>query len=300
MTVLQANKEDVGLRVDKFLCQKLGASRNYIKEHFDEDLVSVNDKTAKASYLLKEDDIIEIELKEIKDLEINPENLNLEYVYQDDDLVIVNKPSGMVVHPAPGNYEHTLVNGLLYDLKDSLSAINGVKRPGIVHRIDKDTSGLLIVCKNDFIHEKMAKLLEHHDVKREYIALVHGVINENRGTINVPIARDKESKIKMAVDKNGKAAITHFEVLKRYKDKTLIKCHLETGRTHQIRVHMKYIGYPLVGDMVYGPRKTIRDNGQFLHSFRLSFTHPRTGKLVECEAPLPKYFQDYLDVLEKE
>lgn len=299
MLNLVVKNDEAGLRLDKFLCQRLDASRNYIKEHFDEDLVNVNDKIVKPSYLVKENDVVLIELKEIKDLKIEEENLHLEYVYKDDDLVVVNKPSNMVVHPAPGNYSGTLVNGLLYDLKDELSSINGVRRPGIVHRIDKDTSGLMVVCKNDFIHEKMAAMFEKHEIIRDYIALVYGVIYEDKGTIDAPISRDKDSKIKMAVQKDGKHAVTHFEVLERFDDKTLIKCRLETGRTHQIRVHLKYIGHPLVGDKIYGPRKVIGDNGQFLHSAYLEFIHPRTGKKVICEAPLPPYFEDYLDILRK-
>ena len=221
----------------------------------------------------------------------------MDIVYEDDDVIVINKPQGMVVHPAPGHDEHTLVNALLYHCP--LSTINGTFRPGIVHRIDKDTSGLLMVAKNDKAHRSLAKQLKDKTNIREYVALVHGRIAEDEGTINAPIGRSLKDRKKQAVVKDGRNAVTHFEVLKRYRDYTFVKCILETGRTHQIRVHMKYIGHPLVGDPLYGPKKTIKGNGQFLHAGKLGFVHPTTGKLLIFEAPLPKIFQECLEKLDK-
>ena len=221
----------------------------------------------------------------------------MDIVYEDDDVIVINKPQGMVVHPAPGHDEHTLVNALLYHCP--LSTINGTFRPGIVHRIDKDTSGLLMVAKNDKAHRSLAKQLKDKTNIREYVALVHGRIAEDEGTINAPIGRSLKDRKKQAVVKDGRNAVTHFEVLKRYRDYTFVKCILETGRTHQIRIHMKYIGHPLVGDPLYGPKKTIKGNGQFLHAGKLGFVHPTTGKLLIFEAPLPKIFQECLEKLDK-
>jgi 23S rRNA pseudouridine1911/1915/1917 synthase len=237
---------------------------------------------------------------EVTEYEIIPEDLNLTYVYNDEDVCVVNKPSGMVVHPAPGALEHTLVHGLMYDLKDSLSGINGVMRPGIVHRIDKDTSGLLVVAKNDFAHEGLSLQLQTHSMKREYIALVNGIIPNDLGRINAPIGRDPIDRMKMAVVKDGKEAVTNFTVLKRYKDKTLVRCQLETGRTHQIRVHFKYIGYPLLGDPLYGTKRVFGDQGQFLHAKTLGFIHPRTNQYLEFDSELPEYYRNYLEELENE
>ena len=299
MENFKVNNEFVGERIDKVLCQKYDVSRNYIKMHFDQDLVLVNGNIVKQSYKLKENDQIEIEFLDNLELDVMPEDLHLDIVYEDQDVAVVNKPKGMVTHIAPGAKEHTLVNGLLYQIKD-LSTINGVKRPGIVHRIDKDTSGLLVICKNDFAHEKLAKQFEEHTITRTYYALVYGVISEQRGKIDAPIGRDPYSRLRQAVVKDGKEAITHFEVLERFKDKTLIKCNLETGRTHQIRVHLKYIGHPLVGDKIYGPHKVIGDMGQFLHAKTLGFVHPRTGKYMEFDSELPEYFEDYLNLLRAE
>ena len=291
---------DIGKRVDKFICEKAEISRSLCKDCFEKGIVTVNGNVVKQSYLLKENDVIFMDEIELEEYEIIPEDLNLEYVYDDLDLCVVNKPSGMVVHPAPGAMEHTLVHGLLYDLKDSLSGINGVMRPGIVHRIDKDTSGLLVVAKNDFAHEGLSNQLQAHSMKREYIALVNGIIPNDLGRINAPIGRDPIDRMKMAVVKDGKEAVTNFKVLKRFKDKTLVICKLETGRTHQIRVHFKYIGYPLVGDPLYGTRKVIGDNGQFLHAQTLGFIHPRTNEYLEFSSKLPKYFEDYIKQLEDE
>jgi 23S rRNA pseudouridine1911/1915/1917 synthase len=291
---------DVGKRIDKFICEKAEISRSLCKDCFEKNLITVNNKTVKQSYQVKENDVIFMEEFELEEYEIIPEDLNLEYVYDDMDLCVVNKPSGMVVHPAPGALYHTLVHGLMYDLKDSLSGINGLMRPGIVHRIDKDTSGLLVIAKNDFAHNGLSLQLQAHTVVREYIALVNGIIPNDLGRINAPIGRDPIDRMKMSVVKDGKEAITNFKVLKRYKDKTLVACRLETGRTHQIRVHFKYIGYPLVGDPLYGTRKVVGDNGQFLHAHILGFIHPRSNEYMEFKSELPDYYQEYIKELENE
>jgi 23S rRNA pseudouridine1911/1915/1917 synthase len=224
--------------------------------------------------------------------------MNLEIYYEDADVLVVNKPRGMVVHPAPGHTSGTLVNGLMHHCTD-LSGINGVMRPGIVHRIDKDTSGLLMVAKNDMAHESLVNQLVAKTVTRRYKAIVHGVIPHDKGTIDAPIARDKKERQSMTVDENGKHAVTHFQVLERFKDFTLVECRLETGRTHQIRVHMKYIGYPLAGDPKYGPKKTLDMNGQALHAGILGFDHPRTGEYIQFEAPIPEVFEETLNILRK-
>ncbi len=285
-------------RLDK-ACSEIFSdySRSQIKQLLDGGNITVNGKTEKAKYKVKSGDVIRLEEPETKTLELRPENIPLDIVYEDDDVIVINKPQGMVVHPAPGHDEHTLVNALLYHCP--LSTINGTFRPGIVHRIDKDTSGLLMVAKNDKAHRSLAKQLKDKTNIREYVALVHGRIAEDEGTINAPIGRGLKDRKKQAVVKDGRNAVTHFEVLKRYRDYTLVKCILETGRTHQIRVHMKYIGHPLVGDPLYGPKKTIKGNGQFLHAGKLGFVHPTTGKLLIFEAPLPKIFQECLEKLDK-
>lgn len=285
-------------RLDK-VCSEIFSdySRSQIKQLLDGGNITVNGKTEKAKYKVKSGDLIRLEEPETKTLELRPENIPLDIVYEDDDVIVINKPQGMVVHPAPGHDEHTLVNALLYHCP--LSTINGTFRPGIVHRIDKDTSGLLMVAKNDKSHRSLAKQLKDKTNIREYVALVHGRIAEDEGTINAPIGRSLKDRKKQAVVKDGRNAVTHFEVLKRYRDYTFVKCILETGRTHQIRVHMKYIGHPLVGDPLYGPKKTIKGNGQFLHAGKLGFVHPTTGKLLIFEAPLPKIFQECLEKLDK-
>lgn len=285
-------------RLDK-VCSEIFSdySRSQIKQLLDGGNITVNGKTEKAKYKVKSGDVIRLEEPETKTLELRPENIPLDIVYEDDDVIVINKPQGMVVHPAPGHDEHTLVNALLYHCP--LSTINGTFRPGIVHRIDKDTSGLLMVAKNDKAHQSLAKQLKDKTNIREYVALVHGRIAEDEGTINAPIGRSLKDRKKQAVVKDGRNAVTHFEVLKRYRDYTFVKCILETGRTHQIRVHMKYIGHPLVGDPLYGPKKTIKGNGQFLHAGKLGFVHPTTGKLLIFEAPLPKIFQECLEKLDK-
>lgn len=285
-------------RLDK-VCSEIFSdySRSQIKQLLDGGNITVNGKTEKAKYKVKSGDVIRLEEPETRTLELRSENIPLDIVYEDDDVIVINKPQGMVVHPAPGHDEHTLVNALLYHCP--LSTINGTFRPGIVHRIDKDTSGLLMVAKNDKAHRSLAKQLKDKTNIREYVALVHGRIAEDEGTINAPIGRSLKDRKKQAVVKDGRNAVTHFEVLKRYRDYTLVKCILETGRTHQIRVHMKYIGHPLVGDPLYGPKKTIKGNGQFLHAGKLGFVHPTTGKLLIFEAPLPKIFQECLEKLDK-
>ena len=285
-------------RLDK-VCSEIFSdySRSQIKQLLDGGNITVNGKTEKAKYKVKSGDVIRLEEPETKTLELRPENIPLDIVYEDDDVIVINKPQGMVVHPAPGHDEHTLVNALLYHCP--LSTINGTFRPGIVHRIDKDTSGLLMVAKNDKAHRSLAKQLKDKTNIREYVALVHGRIAEDEGTINAPIGRSLKDRKKQAVVKDGRNAVTHFEVLKRYRDYTFVKCILETGRTHQIRVHMKYIGHPLVGDPLYGPKQTIKGNGQFLHAGKLGFVHPTTEKLLIFEAPLPKIFQECLEKLDK-
>ncbi len=287
------------VRLDKGMTYVLkDKSRSYALKCITEGHVLVNGQIQKPSYTLKLDDVLEFEYLEEQKLDLEGQDLNLEIVYEDEDVAVVNKPKGMVVHPAAGNYENTLVHGLLYEL-DDLATINGVARPGIVHRIDKDTSGLLMIAKNDKASLSLTEQLKNHSCKRKYIALVYGTIIETKGKINAPIGRDPENRKKMAVLKMGKPAVTHFKVLKRYKGYTLVECQLETGRTHQIRVHFEYIGHPLVGDKVYGRRKVIGDQGQFLHAKTIGFTHPRTGQWLEFDSELPLYFTDYLNTLEE-
>ncbi len=281
-------------RIDRFLSDKIESfSRSTIKKLIDESKILVNQTKIKPSYSLKVSDLIEIIDVDFSETEITPTKMDLDIVYEDDDVLVVNKPSGMVVHPAPGHYQDTLVNGLLWHI-NSLSNVNGETRPGIVHRIDKDTSGLLMVAKNNYAHDILAKELQGKKTKREYIALVEGVINNKRGKINAPIGRDKANRLKMAVTSTGKEAVTNFEVLETFDDSTLIKCILETGRTHQIRVHMQYINHPLVNDYVYGNAKT-NDFGQFLHAKTLGFTHPKTKEWLEFSCELPKEFSEYLE-----
>ena len=298
--LLITNSDYIGLRLDKVLVSELkDRSREFIMRLIDEGEVLVNDKKAKNSYRVKENDEITINIPEAKNLDATPQDIPLDIVYEDDDIIVINKPRDLVVHPSNGHEDGTLVNALLAHCTN-LSGINGVKRPGIVHRIDKDTTGLLVVAKNDYAHEFLAKQLEDHTLHREYIALVKGVIKEEDGKIIAPIGRDKYNRQKMAVDvKNGKPAVTHFHVLKRFNQYTLISCVLETGRTHQIRVHMNYIGYPIEGDPVYGPKSHLLfDKGQLLHAEKLILIHPKTKKKMTFSAPLPKDFQDVIDNLE--
>ncbi|MBK3494461.1 RluA family pseudouridine synthase [Viridibacillus sp. YIM B01967] len=287
-----------GERIDKaFATMQQDWSRSQIQTWLKDSIVMVNDEPVKTKYKVKVGDVISVTPPEVEPLEIVAEDLNLEIVYEDSDVLVVNKPKGMVVHPAPGHATGTLVNGLMYHCKD-LSGINGVARPGIVHRIDKDTSGLLMIAKNDKAHESLVQQLVDKTVTRRYTALVHGHIPHDKGTIDAPIGRDSRDRQKMGIVDNGKHAVTHFVVTDRFGvDYTLVQCKLETGRTHQIRVHLNYIGYPLVGDPKYGPRKTIDFGGQVLHAGVLGFTHPATGEYLEFSAPLPADYEELLKEL---
>jgi len=272
-------------------------SRSQVQMWIKDGLVTVNGNPIKANHKCSAGDEVVIELPDPEPLDVEPEKMELDIYYEDADVLVVNKPRGIVVHPAPGHMRGTLVNGLLAHCKD-LSGINGVLRPGIVHRIDKDTSGLLMVAKNDFAHESLVNQLVHKTVTRKYKAIVHGVILHEFGTIDAPIGRDKHDRQSMAVtEENSKEAVTHFRVLECFDNFTYIECQLETGRTHQIRVHMKYIGYPLAGDPKYGPKKTLPIDGQALHAGILGFTHPRSGEYLEFEAPLPPEFERLLTML---
>lgn len=295
------NSSDIGIRIDKFLVNNMdNKSRSFIQGLVDEELILVNNKKIKSNYKLRENDIITVIMKEPKELEVNPEDIKLDIIYEDEDLIVVNKPKGLVVHPAPGNYSGTLVNGLLYHCKD-LSGINGVIRPGIVHRIDKDTSGILVVAKNDESHNSLAKQFKEHSIKREYYALVEGKFSKLEGSVDKPIGRNKKDRLKMGIVEDGKRAITHYEVIEQYnKGVSLVKCRLETGRTHQIRVHMASISHPLVGDLVYGNKKPkLSINGQVLHAKTLGFIHPRTNKYMEFDSSLPEYYVELLENLRK-
>lgn len=273
-------------------------SRSYLQKLIKEKQVFVNEKAGKASYRLKMGDQVSFIIPDQIQPDIVPEKMDLDILYEDKDVIVVNKPKDMVVHPAAGHFSHTLVNGLMYHCKDSLSGINGVLRPGIVHRIDKDTTGSIIACKNDNAHIKIAEQLKEHSITRRYHAICHGVVKEDRGTIDAPIGRDEKDRKKMSINHNGKQAVTHYKVLERFKEYTYIECQLETGRTHQIRVHMASIGHPLLGDEVYG-RKTspFHLQGQTLHAKILGFTHPVSGEYMETDAPLPSYFAQLLDKL---
>lgn len=288
-------EENAGERLDTVLAGIVpDTSRTDIQNRVKSGHITVNGKTVKPNYKVKEGDNIELLERENVEADIVPENLNLDIVYEDDDVAVVNKDRGMVVHPAAGHASGTLVNGLMGQL-DNLSGINGELRPGIVHRIDKDTSGLLMVAKHDVAHRHLVDQLVEKSVTRKYTALVHGVIPHNLGTIEAPIGRNPKERQDMAVVDDGKDAVTHFNVIERFENFTLIECILETGRTHQIRVHMKYIGYPLAGDPKYGPRKTLEVGGQLLHAGVLGFTHPKTEKYMEFKKELPAYFTDVLD-----
>lgn len=285
-------------RLDKVLATQFDQySRSQLKHWLDAGLVLVNGQIMKAKYQVQVGDEIQITPPETKAIDLVAQKIPLDIVYEDDDVLVVNKPQGMVVHPAPGHPDGTLVNALLYHAP--LSTINGEFRPGIVHRIDKDTSGLLMVAKTDRAHQSLTAQLKAKTNEREYVALVHGVIKETRGTINAPLGRSPKNRQQQAVVANGRPAVTHFEVLKRYQHYTLVSCRLETGRTHQIRVHMKYINHPLAGDPVYGPRKTLPGNGQYLHARTLGFTHPVTGEAMTFTAPLPAWFEQQLVHLDR-
>ncbi|ANZ63764.1 pseudouridine synthase [Secundilactobacillus paracollinoides] len=280
-------------RLDKVLSNLMAdESRSQLKEAIDKGNVTVNGNLTKPKYPVQPGDEVVITIPDPVALDLEPENIPLDIVYEDDDVIVVNKPAGMVVHPSPGHPDHTLVNALLYH--SPLSTINGTYRPGIVHRIDKDTSGLLMVAKNDNAHRSLAAQLKNKTNLREYIALVHGVIKQDEGTIDAPLGRSPKDRKRQAIVADGRHAVTHFKVLERYLNYTLISCWLETGRTHQIRVHMKSIGHPLAGDPLYGPRKTINGSGQFLHAKKLGFKHPVTGKQLVFEALLPDDFERVL------
>ncbi|UEX89388.1 RluA family pseudouridine synthase [Staphylococcus ratti] len=287
-------------RIDKVLPTLNEAwSRSQIQDWIKDGQVEVNGKKVKSNYKVKLNDQIVVTEVEAIEADIKPENLNLEIYYEDEDVAVVYKPKGMVVHPSAGHYSGTLVNGLMYQIKD-LSGINGEIRPGIVHRIDKDTSGLLMVAKNDVAHRDLVEQLMAKTVTRKYTALVHGHIPHEFGTIDAPIGRNQNDRQSMDVVDNGKEAITHFNVIENFKNHTLVECQLETGRTHQIRVHMKYIGFPLVGDPKYGPKKTLNIGGQALHAGLIGFTHPRTGEYIERTAPLPEDFETLIEQIRKE
>lgn len=292
-------EEEEGDRLDVYLSEQLGdMSRSYIQKLIKDKKVTVNEKIEKSKYLVKEDDKIVIQIPAPKLLEVIPQDIPIDIVYEDKDMLIVNKPQDMVVHPAPGNYEGTLVNAILYHCKENLSSINGIIRPGIVHRIDKDTSGLLMIAKNNNAHNSLAEQLKDHSITREYQFICHGVVKEDNITVNKPIGRNPKDRLKMAVVKDGKNAITHFEVIKRYENFTHMKARLETGRTHQIRVHALSINHPLLGDEVYGPKNSkFKLEGQTLHAKKLGFIHPTTKEYVEFDSELPKYFQDIINKL---
>lgn len=281
-------------RIDKYLTKQLESmSRSKIQNLIADGFVHVNGETIKANYKLEAGDKVAVYIPEPEAVDVEAEDLPLEIIYEDSDIVLVNKAQGMVVHPGAGNPSGTLVNALLYHIKD-LSGINGEIRPGIVHRLDKDTSGILIVAKNDEAHVKLSEQLQERSVKRKYYALVHGVLPHEHGTIDAPIGRDPKDRQKFTVIKDGKEAISHFKVIERFKDFSLLEVSLETGRTHQIRVHLNYIGHPVAGDKIYGPRKTLEGNGQFLHAKMLEFTHPQTAETLSYEAELPVLFKETL------
>ncbi len=305
---IQLNDENarfIGIRIDKYLSELLNDySRAYIQKLLDEGNITVNNKATKSNYKLRVGDSIDISIPEPEELEIIPEDIPLDIVYEDNDILIVNKPKGMVVHPAPGHSSGTLVNAIMYHCKDSLSTINGVLRPGIVHRIDMDTTGLLMVCKNDVAHRIMSDKFKVHDITRVYTAICYNHFSDVAGTVDKPIARHKTDRKKMAVDTHSpsaRRAVTHYKVIEELKDNfSLIECRLETGRTHQIRVHMASINHPLLGDEVYGPKnKPFKTEGQVLHAGVLGFEHPITGKYMEFEAELPEYFSKILERLRK-
>ncbi|BCJ86045.1 RluA family pseudouridine synthase [Effusibacillus dendaii] len=279
---------DAGERIDRYLAERAAdLSRSQIQNLIENGSVRVHNKQVKSNYKLRPGDRIEVTLPEPEATEVEPENIPLDIVFEDSDVIVVNKPRGMVVHPAAGHMRGTLVNALLYHCKD-LSGINGVLRPGIVHRIDKDTSGLIMAAKNDRAHQSLAAQLKAHSVTRKYIAIVHGVVSHDVGTIDAPIGRHPVHRLKMAVVRNGgRHAVTHFAVMERFKEYTLLECKLETGRTHQIRVHMEFINHPLAGDPVYGPKRTLDIDGQALHAKILGFNHPQSGEYMEFDSEIP-------------
>lgn len=297
--ILKVTEDNNGERIDKYLSTVIeGKTRSFIQGLIEDKAITVNGKIVKSNYKLKTNDEIVVILPEPIELDVKAENIDLNIVYEDSDVIVVNKPKNMVVHPAPGNYTGTLVNGLLYHCKD-LSGINGVIRPGIVHRIDKDTTGILVIAKNDEAHNSLAKQFKDHSIKREYYALVEGRFSKESGTVDKPLGRNKKDRLKMDIVEDGRRAVTHYEVLEQYdKGVSLIKCTLETGRTHQIRVHMASIGHPLVGDQTYGFKKQkFKIEGQALHAKTLGFIHPSTGEYIEFTSDLPEYFEELIKKL---
>ena len=293
-------KEKAGKRIDIFISEQKQISRETAKRWIEQENVTINNKKVKPSYKTQENDIINIEPEEIKDIELKAQNIPLEVLYQDNDILVVNKPKGMVVHPANGNPDGTLVNAVMALCKDTLSGIGGELRPGIVHRLDKNTSGVIIIAKNDKAHINLSEQIKAHKVKKTYVALVRGIVKENEATINMPIGRSNRDRKKMAVVREGKEAITHFKVIQRYDKYSLLKVNIETGRTHQIRVHLAQIGYPIIGDDTYSNGKNEWGiQGQCLHAKSLEFTHPTTGKKMYVEAEMPEYFNEILEKLEK-
>lgn len=303
MEIIKINEENVGKRIDSFIPSiKKDISRSMVQKLIEEKNIKVNGKETKHSYKLKLNDEIEISIPEAKEVDLKAQDIPLDIIYEDDDIIVINKPKGMVVHPANGNPDGTLVNAVMAICKASLSGIGGEIRPGIVHRLDKDTSGAIIVAKNDKAHVNLSEQLKEHKVKKTYLALVRGIIKENEATINMPISRSNKDRKKMDVNKEGKEAITHFKVLRRYKNKyTLLQINLETGRTHQIRVHLSYIGYPIIGDEVYSNGKNEWGiKGQCLHAWKLEFMHPITKEKISLEAEIPEYLKNILKELEEE
>lgn len=291
-----------GVRIDKVLSEEFpDISRSFIQKLIKDEKITVNGKTIKSNYKTAASDMINIEIPDAVEPDILPENIPLDIVYEDEDIIVINKPKGMVVHPAPGHYSGTMVNALMYHCKDNLSGINGVLRPGIVHRIDMDTTGIIVACKNDFSHRSLAEQLKDHSITRKYEAIVYNGFKEKTGTVDAPIARNPIDRKKMTIDRvNGRNAVTHYTVIKNLKGYAHIECQLETGRTHQIRVHMASIKHPLLGDSVYGPAKCPYNlTGQTLHARTLGFIHPRTGKYVEFTSELPDYFNKLLLLLDK-
>ena len=294
------NENDKGKRLDIYIAENFNElSRTMIKKLIESNNILVNDKSEKVSYKVQANDNISIDIPEAKETKLKAQEIPLDIIYEDSDIIVINKPKGMVVHPANGNPDGTLVNAILSICKNSLSGIGGELRPGIVHRLDKDTSGLIIVAKNDKAHINMSEQIKNHEVEKTYIALVKGFVKENEATINMPIGRSTKDRKKMAVNKNGKNAVTHFKVIERFGNYTLLEVKIETGRTHQIRVHLSQIGYPIVGDTVYSNGKNEWGiKGQCLHAKSLKFKHPITGKEMFIEAPIPKYFQDVIEELQ--
>lgn len=297
--ILEITENQAGERIDRFLADSQDLTRSFLQKILKEGEVIVNGKSVKANYKLRKGDRIEFEIPEAVEPDIVAEDIPLSILYEDADVLVVDKPKGMVVHPAAGHYSRTLVNAVMYHCKGELSGINGVLRPGIVHRIDRDTTGSIIICKNDMAHNEIARQLKEHSINRRYRAIVTGVLKDEEGMIEGAIGRDKKDRKKMAITADGKPAVTHYRVLQRFKHYTYVECVLETGRTHQIRVHMASIGHPLLGDEVYGRRSDkYKCEGQCLHAMTLGFHHPRTGEYIEVNAPLPPYFEHLLAVLE--